>query len=286
MTMTFDKTTFAVLLIASATWGTAQARDSGSADRWLPVGDGKVSDGPRRGYIFACETGFAAAGRLLPSVPWIRKGNWSPARKPVVRGEIRWPNASFNTSVEGSMRLLSGNGLPEHATGLFPVARNSLAFLYDPNPNAIGEAPFRIAFDASPVPASRPACLPPGPVGYALSGAAIFNAFDAAGNDAAAHEIQDGCAGHPQERGHYHYHHWSPCLGTNRSNKPVGYMRDGFPILPPIDASGYEWTTAELDDCHGMTGPVELDGRTVTMYHYRFTNDFPYTIGCWHGSPR
>jgi hypothetical protein len=45
-----------------------------------------------------------------------------------------------------------------------------------------------------------------------LSGAAIYNALDAAGDDAVANEIQDRCNGYPQMMGQYHYHNLSPCL--------------------------------------------------------------------------
>ncbi len=62
-------------------------------------------------------------------------------------------------------------------------------------------------------------------------------------------------------------------------------MLDGFPILGPYDEDGREITNAELDECHGRTGPVLIDGRVVTTYHYRFTLEFPYTIGCFRGTP-
>ena len=46
-----------------------------------------------------------------------------------------------------------------------------------------------------------------------------------------------------------------------------------------------EITNADLDACHGRVGPVRIDGRLVTTYHYRFTLEFPYTIGCFRGTP-
>jgi hypothetical protein len=127
-----------------------------------------------------------------------------------------------------------------------------------------------------------------GVIGWALSGAAIFNAFDAAGRDAPAWEILDSCHGHPERAGIYHYHDWSPCLGrfAASADAPVGWMLDGFPILGPVDSTGRAVTNATLDACHGRVGPVELaPGRVVTMYHYRFTAEFPYTIGCFRGTP-
>ena len=51
-----------------------------------------------------------------------------------------------------------------------------------------------------------------GMIGFTVTGVALYNALDAAGRDAAAHEVQDLCDGHPQGRGQYHYHSSSPCL--------------------------------------------------------------------------
>ena len=44
-------------------------------------------------------------------------------------------------------------------------------------------------------------------------------------------------------------------------------------------------TNADLDECHGRTSPVLLDGEVVTTYHYSATHEFPYFIGCYRGEP-
>jgi hypothetical protein len=44
-------------------------------------------------------------------------------------------------------------------------------------------------------------------------------------------------------------------------------------------------TNDELDECHGMVGPVLIDGKEVVTYHYRFTYAYPYSIGCFRGAP-
>ena len=48
-------------------------------------------------------------------------------------------------------------------------------------------------------------------VGIALNGVVVYNALDDAGRDAAIHEIQDRCAGHPQGSGEYHYYGPGSC---------------------------------------------------------------------------
>jgi len=35
-------------------------------------------------------------------------------------------------------------------------------------------------------------------------------------------------------------------------------MLDGYPILGPRDETGRELTNADLDECHGRTGPVTI----------------------------
>jgi hypothetical protein len=123
-------------------------------------------------------------------------------------------------------------------------------------------------------------------IGVALNGVAIFNAFDAGGRDAVAHEVQDLCSGHPERSGEYHYHGPSPCLPSETGNETlVGYAIDGFGIYSLYDAKGRELTNADLDACHGRTSEVDWDGKRVTMYHYVLTREYPYTIGCFRGTP-
>ncbi|MBI5052160.1 MAG: hypothetical protein HZB52_02705, partial [Chloroflexi bacterium] len=38
------------------------------------------------------------------------------------------------------------------------------------------------------------------------------------------------------------------------------------------------------DVCHGHTHEIEWDGKTVEMYHYHATAEFPYTVSCFRGS--
>jgi YHYH protein len=193
-------------------------------------------------------------------------------------------------AVEGNERVVRANNLPTHASGEFPIRPGSAAHAYDRNPNSIKEQTVLLRLPAQPQIAAQPSCVPLGMVGFALSGVAIFNAFDVQGRDAPAYEIQDKCNGHPERNGSYHYHDWSPCLANYASGKayahdePVGWMLDGFPILGPYDAQGKPFTNSQLDECHGMMGSVRIAGVSQAMYHYRFTLEYPYTIGCFKGT--
>jgi hypothetical protein len=44
-------------------------------------------------------------------------------------------------------------------------------------------------------------------------------------------------------------------------------------------------TNADLDACHGTTSKVMWNGKKVRMYHYVATWEFPYTVGCFRGTP-
>ena len=110
------------------------------------------------------------------------------------------------------------------------------------------------------------------------------------GNDAPAHEIQDRCNGHPQQTGQYHYHNYSDCQVDGRSqggghSDLMGYALDGFGIYGLYGEGGAELTTADLDACHGHTHQILWDGDQQNMFHYHFTDDYPYTIGCFRGDP-
>ena len=192
-------------------------------------------------------------------------------------------------TVEQDERIIRANNLPQHSTGEFPIRPDTRAYNYDRNPNRIAEQTIVLRLPIEPEIAETPSCVPMGMVGFTLSGAAIFNAFDLEQRDAPAYEIQDRCNGHPELNNQYHYHDWSACIpdpdgdaGTHSSL--AGLMLDGFPMYGPKGDKGKVLTNDDLDECHGHVGEVELDGKRVTIYHYHFTQEYPYTIGCFRGA--
>jgi hypothetical protein len=124
-----------------------------------------------------------------------------------------------------------------------------------------------------------------GESGVMLTGVALFNAFDAAGRDAGAWEVQDACQGHPQVTGEYHYHTLSSCIKETSVSQVIGYALDGFPITGPKAGDKNYLTTSDLDECHGITSDVTIDSQKVTTYHYVMTQDFPYSVSCFRGIP-
>jgi YHYH protein len=273
------------LTVAAALSSGAWAHDAS-----LPLGDGKISTQPKAGYVMACNSSFRGGGGAHRVGDWIKDGRWDPKAKPTVEGAVQWPDAQISVSLEGTgqdaQRVVRANNLPTHASGEFPVRPGSKAFDYDRNPNRITERKVLLRLPAQPEPAAQPGCVPMGMVGFALSGAAIFNAFDLAGRDAPAYEIQDACNGHPERNGSYHYHDYSSCLKDStgqagQHSAVMGYMLDGFAIFGLKGVGGKEVTNANLDECHGHSHAVEIDGSKRVSYHYHFTREYPYTIGCF-----
>ena len=249
----------------------------------LPLGDGKLSSTPRAGYLMSCVTHWR--GGRVHSGPWIQGDAWDPAEKPEVEGNVDWPASRISILVQGPWRVISANNLPDHATGRFPISPEDPAFQYDRNPNSIEPQEILLRLPKNPQLADMPSCVPMGMIGFTTDGVAIYNAVDAGGLDAAAHEVQDTCNGHPQRQGQYHYHSPSPCMPNEKTSGLVGYALDGFGIYGMRNPeTGKLYQDSDLDACHGLTSMVEWNGRKVKMYHYVLTAEYPYTVGCFRGS--
>jgi len=250
----------------------------------LPLGDGKYSTSAKKGYVYSCQTSFNGGGAFTEG-PWINGTTWDASKKATVDGSVSWPNAVFTIAKTGTNRVLSGNILPlDHATGTFPIASTDDAYSYDRNPNSIkAQSTVTITLPTDPTVNATPSCVG-GEVGVSVSGAAIFNGFDAGGRDAVAHEVQDSCDGHPQSSGLYHYHGPSSCVATGDSEL-FGYAFDGFGIFSNVE-NGRMVTNDDLDECHGHTHSVTWDGASKSLYHYHLTNEFPYTVGCFRGTKK
>ena len=269
---------------------TAAAAAATVAPQVLPLGDGKFSQTGQQGYIFACSTRISNEGAFA-SGAWLDEKNkeWYPDLKPSVDGQVGWEAASVTIEVAGSTRTISSNALPEsHTTGIFPVQSSDDAYQYDRNPNTISMQQILYQLPQMPQLSDTISCLPPGIIGVALTGVPFYNGFDEGGRDAVAHEIQDDCNGHPQQQGQYHYHSVSDCVNTKPDDAGhpalIGYALDGFGIYA-ANTGNTTLKTADLDECHGIVSEVVWDGVVVNMYHYVATADFPYTMGCFRGTP-
>jgi hypothetical protein len=259
----------------------------------IPLGDGNVSSSPKVGYEDSCETSFPSTGGAQAVGPWINTTarTWDSETKVAVIGNVSGPQAFYNVTVAGDDRTITGNDLPiDHTSGTFPISSSDPAYQYDRNPNHISPQTVRLVLPTTPTLATTPSCLPLGPVGILDDGVYLYDALDGEGRDAGAHEVLDGCQGHPDANDVYHHHEVPSCILAqatgNSSSTLVGYALDGFGIYVERDSNGNLLTNANLDACHGRTSVVMWDGKLTGMYHYDATLEYPYTIGCFMGSPR
>lgn len=249
------------------------------------LGDGKVTTSkPEKGYVYSCTSSFRGGGATHVG-DWVVGDRWDPTKKIHVEGDVDWPSAAVSITTQGSNRVISSNNLPDHNTGIFPISRSDPAFQIDTNPNAISAQAVTYTLLATPSQAASPSCTSLGPVGVMTNGVYLYNALDAAGKDAVAHEVQDKCDGHPQSQEAYHYHGYSTCFKTMSASEVIGYALDGFGITGPKKSDGTYYSTDDLDECHGTTSTIRWDGKDVSMYHYVITADYPYSIGCFKGTP-
>jgi YHYH protein len=205
-----------------------------------------------------------------------------------VNGRIHWPSGSYKVTVSGGKRVITFNDLPpQDPTGVFPIASSDPAYQYDQNGNHIEAHNFRWKLPLHPKAAKKPGCTPGGPIGVLQDGVALFNALDGEGRDAGAHEVLDVCAGHPDPSDTYHHHDVPACILDKirkGQTKLVGYALDGYGIYVVKSKTGQLPTNTQLDRCHGTTSRVLWDGRMTRIYHYVATLEYPYTVGCFHGT--
>ena len=254
----------------------------------LRLGDSELTTlAPERGKLYACAPGNPGAqGSNRSKITWIDDTNstWNLLAKPFLPEGLFSPSMGTSSVIEaGSSRTVSGNNLPvDGKIGDWPITKYPALSAIAPNPGIPAENIFSVTLQVNPTEALTPSCVSLGPIGITLNGVVFYNAVDGRGNDAVAHEIVDVYGGHPaQSDYHYHFVPWRldevPTLDTGHSGL-VGYIRDGFGIYGYKGGGGEELSNDDLDECHGHShAPIG--------YHYHATIEYPYTIGCYRGTP-
>ena len=238
----------------------------------IPLGDGYVSTSPKVGYVDACQTSFRGGGAEHAG-PWIDETakTWDITTKIAVSGA---------RLVAG--RVLLGQGHRRQARGHVrrPADRPHDGRLPDrlERPGVPRTTATRTRI-ASPEGLVAPAAEPEGggeavvrrasgAIGVLSDGVYLYNGLDAAGRDAAAHEVQDACAGHPDslEQLPPPRH---PAVHPRRRRRTgtatlVGYALDGYGIYVVKDAHGNLPTNTDLDACHGTTSVVDWNGKPTS----------------------
>jgi YHYH protein len=266
----------------------------------LPIG-GIVTNtvnttGPVKGKIYVSVGSYNVM--LAGTTGNVAKGAWinpdgvtyDKTKKAVVSGSVTWPY-QYSTGSDGTTRTIKGNTLPSTTTGTYPIDPTTVAYTIDPNPNQIGSENYTITMPSDPQPATTASPLGLGAIGVMTNGGLLYAGVDGKGNDANAYEVQDSNVGHPSETDHYHTHQvpetlYSEILGRPNTTKLVGYAADGYAIVAETGSDGNLLSTSQLDEFHGNTSTyIDENGQSVTRFHYTVSQDWPYTIGAFKGTP-
>jgi hypothetical protein len=263
---------------------------------------------PAKNQTFLCSSfaGFNTTGISItkPDTPWVDGQKVIPAQIPYVEGEVDW-SPVFNTWVENGVRYFTGNGLPNHPTGQFPLTTGQDAYPYyaalpDPYGEYANAAELPMAaynlymsVPANPIYSENPTCLSDLTIAISTQTGPVFDANIAVSSDPLyvdpiADLPLDSCWGHPiQLRYHYHGYSWKcfPDQGDVNQHSPImGIALDGFGVFGPRGDGGVLLTNENLDVCHGHSGKIDWDGILNDMYHYHLNNEFPYGPGCFRGT--
>jgi hypothetical protein len=250
----------------------------------------------RRNFI---GTGAATAGGFILGQNVIAKPGYCGKRK--------GPKSKVRIYVEGDMRIIESNGVPNHPTGQFPNPAD---------PYAIGNQVFRFSVPIAPE-RSRSG---PQPIDFWRFGVAINGVtFDPAGPNllpgwqfevlsfsAAKHLGIDHNNAHVQpydrpgavseSKGQYHYHGFPIGLymalfrqameqRTKKSMFLLGYSADGFPIyapsapLDPNELTSQEMTMRSSYRLKRGLRRDEDPGGPLGEYDGTFVEDYEYVAG-------
>ena len=254
----------------------------------LRLGDSELTTlAPERGKLYACRAGNPGApGSNRDRITWIddTNGTWNILAKPFLPAGSFSPVAGTSSVTESALtRTISGNNLPvDGKIGDWPMTKYPVLTAIDRNPGIPAANNFSFTLQLNPTEAANPSCVDLGPIGMTLNGVVLYNAVDGRGNDAVAHEIVDIYGGHPAQSD-YHYHFVPERLDEVASLSDghsglIGYIRDGFGLYGYNGAGGIELSNQDLDECHGHS-------HSPIGYHYHSTIEYPYTIGCYRGTP-
>lgn len=85
----------------------------------LPLGDGKISHSPKRGWVWACHVNPMGGGADRDG-PWIDKkaGTFDLLAKVAVRGHVKWPH-HFKIKHKGNKRVFHLQRPAQSCNGAF-----------------------------------------------------------------------------------------------------------------------------------------------------------------------
>ncbi len=253
----------------------------------LPLGDGYLTTtSPAQDYLYSCSgPNPNAPGANESKINWIdfNEKTWNFFEKLWLPSGVFSPGIGlYLESILSGQRQVQINNLPvDGKIGDWPMTQYPQLTAIDRNPGVPAAIDQSFSYTNNPTVASSPNCVSLGAIGVTKNGVVLYNASDARGEDALAREIVDIFGGHPAKN-NYHYHFIPFRLDNetleNGHSGIVGYINDGFPIYGYNGVEGKEMSNEDLDECHGHN-------HGTLGYHYHATIEYPYTIGCYKGTP-
>ena len=253
----------------------------------LRLGDNFLSTtNPAKGHLFSCSgKNPDAPGANASKITWIDliSNTWDFFKKPwLPEGSFNPGNGEYSETTSENKRNITTNNLPlDGKIGDWPMTNYHELTAIDRNPGIPKAEIINFEYPLSPIEQVKPSCVSLGAIGIAKNGVVIYSAVDARGEDAVAREIVDIFGGHPAQSS-YHYHFVPERLDDtfleDGHSGVVGYINDGFPIHGYKGVGGVEVNNDALDICHGHN-------HDDIGYHYHATIEYPYTIGCYIGTP-
>ena len=170
----------------------------------------------------------------------------------------------------------------------------------------ITEQSYDYKITTNPKKSSKTTDAPLGSIGMMISGAVLFNPYEAdsttvaqASNfsltapDGSVASFIDTCNGHSTPAmgnggGQYHYHALPVCVSktVDTSTGPshiLGVAFDGFPIYGKRDIKGKVIPVSKLDKCNGITSATPEFPKGIYHYVLPGTNNATSSIRCFRG---
>ncbi len=224
--------------------------------------------------------------------------------------KAKWGSNVKVTYGSRTIRLRS-NGIPNHSRSAYyavptqgvriPTAATSQV-VADPT----GSQSYDYKISTTPKKITKTTAAPLGAIGLMISGAVLFNPYEAdnktvamasnfsltAPNGSSAPFIDD-CSGHSGpgmggRGGQYHYHGLPACVSkeVDTSKGPshiLGIAFDGFPIYGKRDIKGKVIPASKLDKCNGITSATPEFPKGIYHYVLPGTSNATSSIRCFHG---
>ncbi len=228
--------------------------------------------------------------------------SWGAAQ--TVNG-VTFDATEASATLSGDVLTVNSNGIPNHERDeYYAVGQAGVNLPNESNSQVIAdpttEQDQTFNIPTLPVYSETTTSAPLGSIGIMISGAVIYNPYEADNATVAMSSnftITDGdktgsfidhCSGHPGPNGEYHYHGNSECVTrqvdtTGEGSHIIGLALDGFPIYGAYDIDGVEVKAAQLDECNGIFSATPEFPSGIYHYVLPLTTDATSSIRCFHG---